>query len=265
MKEKITSYKLIKEYPGSPEMGTEVTTNNKGQYFSKKPFFIFNYWEVERHPEFWEPVYKKALEVGRWYKVLFSDGDINVLFYLEKQKENKLYGYGFNCYENWEWENDGMAWWSLEEEEDGDKIIPATNKEVEKALIIEAKKRGFKEGVDHTQFNGEGRTKAKGEIISGWRGRADILHFSKSQYLIFQDGQWAEIISKPEYPEKIKLKNASLWESLGNVVNTGTGKYMFLPYWIKKADNGEEFELYRLGDNLPPDLENQLKLSRGIE
>tara|TARA_R110000772_G_scaffold68118_4_gene150926 strand:+ start:17887 stop:18681 length:795 start_codon:yes stop_codon:yes gene_type:complete len=57
-------YKLIQTYPGSPDIGTEVKSDNLGQYISYKPFNIYSKYEIEDFPKNWEEV------VGRSYEVL---------------------------------------------------------------------------------------------------------------------------------------------------------------------------------------------------
>lgn len=67
-------YKLIKLYPGSPDLGTEVDKDTK--YSSSHSYFyrsgdkricVFNE-HVEENPEYWEEV------IDVWYVVLLKDG-----------------------------------------------------------------------------------------------------------------------------------------------------------------------------------------------
>jgi hypothetical protein len=50
-------YKLIKEYPGSPELGTEIQEHNvaSGFYYDKNRMCVLRY-HVENQPEYWEEV-----------------------------------------------------------------------------------------------------------------------------------------------------------------------------------------------------------------
>ena len=77
---------------------------------------------------------KVELEVGKWYK---STTLSNVFLFL-KDKEYGRYGF------------DSNGWYNVTDsnfELEPDKWTLATKEEVETALIAEAKKRGFKEGV----------------------------------------------------------------------------------------------------------------------
>ena len=48
-------YKLIKEYPGSPELGTEVDKKDSDTYVSST-YLTFRHDNVEEYPEYWEKV-----------------------------------------------------------------------------------------------------------------------------------------------------------------------------------------------------------------
>ena len=49
-------YKLIKKYPGSPEIGTIVRWNRGRYYFNKSMNKAYLLGQVESYPEFWEEV-----------------------------------------------------------------------------------------------------------------------------------------------------------------------------------------------------------------
>lgn len=49
-------YKLIKEYPNSPKIGTVVKEDGLNQYVSERPLEIFSSEHIECYPEFWKPV-----------------------------------------------------------------------------------------------------------------------------------------------------------------------------------------------------------------
>jgi len=48
-------YKLIKTYPGSPELGTEVDKKDSDTYVSST-YLTFRHDNVEEYPEYWEKV-----------------------------------------------------------------------------------------------------------------------------------------------------------------------------------------------------------------
>ena len=116
------------------------------------------------------------LEVGKWYK---KDGELAVW-------NNGKDTYGFNDSGYW---RDEMLFSTKD-------ITPATDKEVEDALKIEAKKRGFKEGVKFLCAI-DGSESEFIENYSGsyneWQYKNNHLSRECMQYL-FNDGKWATII-----------------------------------------------------------------------
>ena len=129
-----------------------------------------------------------SLEVGKWYKSI--GGGFKYLLYLVSIDNglDSCTAYGFVDDEFY-----------IETDINFDmKQVPATDKEVETALIKEAKKRGFKEGV---RFNNACKT---GEIAHGKNTGVvnkirsnDCGLFTSNQYIIF-NGKWAEIIEEPK-------------------------------------------------------------------
>ena len=85
--------------------------------------------------------------------------------------------------------------------------IEATPQEVESALIFEAKKRGYVDGIYYIEpencfmFDSKKQRKAKGQIQI-YNNNLNHLCFSESVSLIFKDGIWATIIQ----PEKMTLE-----------------------------------------------------------
>ena len=78
-----------------------------------------------------------------------------------------------------------------------DEAIPATDKEVEEALIKEAKKRGFNEGVKIKGFvcsDEEVSTITEGFVYSNGELRVNCSGDYYTMRHIFEDGKWAEII-----------------------------------------------------------------------
>ncbi len=140
--------------------------------------------------EWFPEAFETKLEVGRWYKGCENE----IVCYCGDNL-----GYGFiengDWYHNSGWEFDSkFTEWKL-----------ATTEEVEAALIAEAKKRGFKEGVWYRKptFIEEAKGKMIYSINSG------ELYFTGSSYTIFKNGVWAEIIptmTKQEAEEKLKCK-----------------------------------------------------------
>jgi hypothetical protein len=68
------SYKLIKTYPGSPEIGTEVFVHNCKYYIHKGRFFTKG--EIENNPEYWEEVTGNGYEIISFISITrHSSGD----------------------------------------------------------------------------------------------------------------------------------------------------------------------------------------------
>ena len=150
--------------------------------------------------EFIPEAFKTKLEVGRWYKKIWKDGDIDlflideingdyIIFNKTYFRNNENITCGYNRYSIDEILNDKRL-----------KLVLATEEEVSEALINEAKKRGYKEGV-RCQFGliKEIRTIETNDFefkleyntlgIKRKNGNADI---------IFRSGKWSEIIEETE-------------------------------------------------------------------
>jgi hypothetical protein len=121
------------------------------------------------------------LEVGKWYKT--ENGRITFLESFESCK-----GYGFN---HSNWHNTEIGFTFISDPEDWN---PATNKEVEDALIKEAKKRGFKDGITVIRPN------EWGEVNNNVTLSGNEFNFNGNWFgtykgrRLFKDGVWAEII-----------------------------------------------------------------------
>ena len=132
-----------------------------------------------------------SLEVGKWYKSI--GGGFKYLLYLVSIDNglDSCTAYGFVDDEFY-----------IETDINFDmKQVPATDKEVETALIKEAKKRGFKEGVSIITPKGNKVTQ-----------KCNKYHFNKHLNIfatnesytelnfdsIFIGGKWAEIIEEPK-------------------------------------------------------------------
>jgi len=132
-----------------------------------------------------------SLEVGRWYHSKY--GKWTYLLYLVSIDKglDSCTAYGFV---------DG-EWYSQKDINFDTDQIRATDQEVETALIKEAKKRGFKEGVSIITPKGNKVTQ-----------KCNKYHFNKHLNIlatnesytelnfdsIFIDGKWAEIIEEPK-------------------------------------------------------------------
>ena len=134
-------------------------------------------WKENIEKEFPKLFKEDALVVGKWYK---SEGCL-----FNYQKQSNVYGF----FTDGSWMNGDWIWY-------GANAKPATDKEVEEALIKEAKKRGFKEGVrikskwmpniSANKLNGKFMFDNKFELCAATNGLMI--------YTIFQNGVWAEIV-----------------------------------------------------------------------
>ena len=127
---------------------------------------------------------KEEFEIDKWYR----RGDDFIYYTCEFMNYGIIDG---------QWRND--LYFSTAQEQ---LYIPATDKEVEEALIKEAKKRGFKEGV---KFNGVDRVGINGvfkgsDCVTGSYFRHNT--YPKENVLltngiaIFSNGKWAEIVEQ---------------------------------------------------------------------
>ena len=155
-----------------------------------------------------------VLEVGKWYVYRDKYGQDSIAFYNGNNNET----YGFNCSGEFQDKAYWFSSWSGVSENDW---IPATDKEVETALIKEAKKRGFKEGVDF-ESDGEVWTlkgnidfKYRNNILNMWSDTSETkadgyISEGKGFEPIFMEGKWAEIIE----PKTIHLNGDYTIEDL---------------------------------------------------
>ena len=128
---------------------------------------------------------KTVLEVGKWYK---TKGSKHLMF-LSELIGNEGIGYGFDTI---------GAWFGITRDISMDSVKPATDKEVETALIAEAKKRGFKEGVTVKCIHDNTIESIKGTFFNNKESFNLYAHIERCDYIgqyVFKDGKWAEIIN----------------------------------------------------------------------
>jgi hypothetical protein len=126
---------------------------------------------------------KEEFEVGKWYN--FKTDTCKCLCFATEVEGRRVWFYGLD--ENGNWVN--KDWYSA----DWDWSL-ATDKEVETALIKEAKKRGFKEGV---KFEGMDSKKSRTLKNSNFNYYA-VGYLSINSWKIFDKGKWATIIEEPK-------------------------------------------------------------------
>lgn len=140
------------------------------------------------------------MEVGKWYKDTSVKGISLYLIFVTDVYDSGVGGYGFI---NGKWFTNSNSYSA--------QLISATNEEVEAALIAEAERRGFKEGVtvDITNLSDSYNPNM---IL---RGKISFSEFKDNGYiwfgrqLIFDNGKWAEIIQTEEID----------WSDIGLIVH----------------------------------------------
>jgi hypothetical protein len=137
-------------------------------------------WKTKIENQFPELFPKVKLEVGKWYKRI---GELLVW----NGGENT---YGF-C--------DGGGYCDNMLFTIATSAIPSTKEEVETALIAEAKRRGFKDGVKVARSGINGDLKFATLELKGFRYHEETneLDSANTEGYYFRNGKWAEIISEP--------------------------------------------------------------------
>jgi len=130
-----------------------------------------------------------SLEVGKWYIT-----DANHKFVIIEKIDNVwAVCYGFTTGDSW-YENGNRC---VLNNDFGARLM--TNKEVETALIKEAKKRGFKEGVNiKGMITGNRSLLKKGVLFLDHLEWLRMGVHNSYAPVIFKNGKWAEIIEEPK-------------------------------------------------------------------
>lgn len=137
---------------------------------------------------------KPKFEVGKWYKLTSDCGTLKkdmVFMYVRHQDDNSKYPFVIVNHQMFGELSDGGGNYLAPNE---DQLIEATNEEVQTALIKEAKKRGFKEGVMFkSAFMGNKYQ------VAGFQIDSNCLHCKGNSGCIFDGdtGKWATIIDTP--------------------------------------------------------------------
>ena len=147
-------------------------------------------------PKWFPEAFKKELEVGKWYKRPHN----SALFYVTEIlniDSNHCKVFGFDNVGKWMPENAKTF---------PDNDFEATPEQIESALINEAKKRGYREGVKCSFGIAKSkRTISTNEIIFD-TNYGNNVGLCMGMNVIFRDGKWAEII--PEETKVITMDKA---------------------------------------------------------
>ena len=143
---------------------------------------------IESDLKNWFPdVFKTEFKVGTVYKI-----DKNIFYCTEINERGVLYGYGLFDAKWGERFNDGSHICACNELAAKDRLVEASPQEWESALINEAKKRGYKEGVTITWKNKPKLIYTLGDDEFDYLISKNVLVFGN--YGIFDGEQWAEIL-----------------------------------------------------------------------
>lgn len=157
---------------------------------------------------------KPEFEVGKWYI-----GCNNFPFFItEHKKDEWVYCYGFDLDGDWFDENQ----YSNRSQTSISNIKrPATNEEVEAALISEAKKRGFKKGVKFDCLLNHNDVFFS-DFWCTSKPSVGLWAYGQKTYngVFFKDGQWAEIIEEPKV-----IINGYEMEQDGDIISFGCAKF----------------------------------------
>ncbi len=143
--------------------------------------------------------FKSKLEVGKWYK---SKEHKDLIFIDNIDKYNRVKYYGFDDGSFKDERNTAMFYGYAYAVEDW---TLATNQEVEDALIIEAKKRGFNNISCFKPIDSNSNYNSYKDITFGFKYGENELIFCNR--LIFKNGNWAEILETITKAEAEKLLN----------------------------------------------------------
>lgn len=144
----------------------------------------------------------EQFEVGKWYKI------DDCIFHCTNIYDKNLYGYGlFNGV--WEIREDtNSACCACNDIAAEDRLTLATESEISEALIKEAKKRGFKEGVKITREWSDDCICETSFGNYGYYMVGNSLELEGRK--IFNNGKWAEIVE--EKPTMCYYRNEHIFE-----------------------------------------------------
>ncbi len=145
---------------------------------------VCSQWRTNIKETFPKLFKETELLVGKWYR---SGGNLFNVMSITNETWCKCFGFDM----------DGWLFDSNRCINNSFNTTPATDKEVSEALIKEAKKRGFKEGVTGVRLDnylyGDGNNKLKGDF--GYSNGSLHMDTTNDYFFgIFKEGKWATII-----------------------------------------------------------------------
>jgi len=161
---------------------------SRKQFIKKAHSAACSEWRKNIEKEFPKLFKKDALEAGKWYK--YPDVK-NWKLLITDNTKGKEKGVGFNCSEIW------MKDWLTDGSNELSSLIPCSDKEVEQALIKEAEKRGFKEGVRVDKVNLSDDCNPNNRLKNNNINTNELFSHGflwVSSILIYDNGKWATIV-----------------------------------------------------------------------
>lgn len=157
--------------------------------------------------EEYEKLKEPKFETGKWY-VDFTDS----LFFAKSINTECFVG-DFNGY----YVNGSIGIWNITSQIKRE----ATNSEIETALIQEAERRGFKDGVKYLSVEGKYPMQIESPTWSFWVRENGNNCFSYTEFAncIFYNGKWAEII------EDTLTINGQEMKVDGDIISFGCAKF----------------------------------------
>jgi len=136
---------------------------------------------------------KEEFEVGKWYKATNSQALCFIVSFPNRGIKDECEVYGFDI--SGDWIGGTNCYGSITNE-----FVKATDKEVEEALVKEAKKRGFKGNSKLKMFS---EYDEQYEVSTEFFFSMDhnVLYMGNpcfSNRTIFKDGKWAEIVEEDQ-------------------------------------------------------------------
>jgi len=157
---------------------------------------------------------KEKLKAQTWYK---SKVDTNYIVYVKAFDKESVEVYGWDNNKNWfEDEVEYNLFWNKER-----PLVNLSVEDVEAALIEEAKKMGFKEGIKVKCLTINNPI----DLIEHFHFEFDLennelwLYQTNVKTKIFSKGKWAEIVEEPK--DKIN------WNKHGQLLSDGDGYIVF--------------------------------------
>lgn len=189
------------------------------------------------------------LEVGKWYVFTGHNVRSKPLMSIKRIDNNNCFFYGFDFQGKFT-DSDN---YSLDELDRGYR--EATNQEVGEALVREAKRR-YKVGDKVCLIRRNVGGKYKNEIhLTDFSYETDNQLYCDGNLLIFDDGNWAEVIEQPT-DKFAELKEAHRKGAVIQYKNWTTKYFLDCPDNLPKWNESTEYRIKPKQPTLEQDIQN---------